>query len=36
LYRGAGLHSQAPAADAPTLHIDAVAVFGGVDIKHEK
>jgi Cell wall-active antibiotics response 4TMS YvqF/Domain of unknown function (DUF5668) len=29
-------HSQAPAADAPTLHIDAVAVFGGVDIKHEK
>jgi len=29
-------HSQAPAADAPTLHIDAVSVFGGVDIKHEK
>lgn len=29
-------HSQAPAADAPTLHVDALAVFGGVDIKHEK
>lgn len=29
-------HSEAPAADAPTLHVDAVAVFGGVDIKHEK
>lgn len=22
--------------DAPTLHVDAVCVFGGVDIKHEK
>ena len=29
-------HSEAPAADAPALHIDAVAVLGGVDIKHEK
>jgi hypothetical protein len=24
------------AADAPTLHVDALAIFGGVDIKHEK
>jgi predicted membrane protein len=29
-------HSEPPAADAPTLHVDAVTVFGGVDIKHEK
>jgi len=29
-------HSQAPSADAPTLYVDAVAVFGGVDIAHEK
>jgi predicted membrane protein len=27
-------HSQPPAADAPTLHIDAVTVFGGVEVKH--
>jgi len=26
----------APAEDAPTLHPDAVLVFGGMDIKHEK
>ncbi len=24
------------APDAPTLHIDALALFGGIDIKHEK
>ena len=29
-------HSRAPAAEAPALHIDAVAVFGGVNIKHDK
>ena len=29
-------HSQPPADDAPTLHIDAVTIFGGVDIKHSK
>lgn len=29
-------HSQAPPPDAPTLHVDAVCVFGGVDVKHEK
>ena len=29
-------HSEAPAEDAPTLHVDAVTVFGGVDIKHQK
>jgi hypothetical protein len=29
-------HSEPPTADAPTLHVDAVTVFGGVDIKHEK
>jgi hypothetical protein len=29
-------HSEPPAADAPTLHVDAVTVFGGVDIKHDK
>lgn len=23
-------------ADAPTLHIDAMAIFGGVDVKHEE
>jgi len=28
--------SQPLAADAPTLHIDAVSIFGGVEIKHEK
>lgn len=28
--------SQPPADDAPALHIDAVCVFGGVEIKHEK
>ena len=29
-------HSDPPADDAPTLHVDAVILFGGVDIKHEK
>jgi cell wall-active antibiotic response 4TMS protein YvqF len=29
-------HSSPPAPDAPALHVDALAVFGGVDIKHEK
>jgi hypothetical protein len=29
-------HSEPVAADAPMLHVDAVAVFGGVDIKHGK
>jgi hypothetical protein len=29
-------HSEPPAPDAPTLHVDAVALFGGVEIKHEK
>jgi hypothetical protein len=29
-------HSEPPADDAPMLHIDAVTVFGGVEIKHEK
>lgn len=28
-------HSEPPPANAPTLHVDAVAIFGGVDIKHE-
>jgi hypothetical protein len=28
--------SEPPAADAPALHLDAVSVFGGVNIKHEK
>ncbi len=28
--------SQPPAPDAPTLHVDAVSIFGGVEIKHEK
>ena len=27
--------SQPPSADAPTLHVDAVSIFGGVAIKHE-
>ena len=27
--------SQAPSADAPTLHVDAVSIFGGVSIKHQ-
>ena len=29
-------HTEPPAEDAPMLHIDAVTVFGGVDIKHAK
>ena len=29
-------HSQVPADDAPMLYVDAVSVFGGVDIKHGK
>lgn len=29
-------HSQTLPADAPTLHVDALTVLGGVDIKHEK
>jgi hypothetical protein len=29
-------HSKVPAEGAPTLHVDAVTVFGGVDIKHRK
>jgi predicted membrane protein len=29
-------HSVSAAADAPSLHVDAVTVFGGVQIKHEK
>ena len=29
-------HSERPAADAPMLHVDAVALFGGVDIKHDE
>ena len=28
--------TQPPPSDAPTLHVDAVCVFGGVDIKHDK
>ena len=28
--------SEPPAPDAPTLHVDALTVFGGVEIKHEK
>jgi predicted membrane protein len=28
-------HSQPHAADAPTLHVDAVSIFGGVSIKHD-
>jgi hypothetical protein len=29
-------HAEPPADDAPLLHVDAVSLFGGVDIKHEK
>ena len=29
-------HSEPPAADAPMLHVDAVELFGGVDIKHDE
>jgi hypothetical protein len=29
-------HSVPPEPDAPTLHIDAVTVFGGLDVKHAK
>ena len=29
-------HSQALPDDAPTLRVDAVALFGGVSFKHEK
>jgi hypothetical protein len=29
-------HSEPPAPDAPTLHVDALTIFGDVDIKHEK
>jgi hypothetical protein len=29
-------HTAAPPDDAPVLHVDAVCVFGGVDIKHQK
>jgi predicted membrane protein len=29
-------HSEPPAADAPALRIDALTMFGGVAIKHEK
>lgn len=29
-------HSQPLAPDAPTLHIDGVCLFGGLDVKHEK
>ena len=29
-------HSEPPAADAPALHIDALSMFGGVAIKHQK
>lgn len=29
-------HEQPLPADAPTLHVDALTVLGGVDIKHEK
>jgi hypothetical protein len=28
--------SEPPGPDAPTLHVDGIAVFGGVEIKHEK
>jgi Cell wall-active antibiotics response 4TMS YvqF/Domain of unknown function (DUF5668) len=28
--------SQPPPPDAPTLHVDAVCAFGGVEIKHER
>jgi hypothetical protein len=29
-------HSEPPADDAPMLHVDAVTLFGGVEIKHQK
>jgi predicted membrane protein len=29
-------HSEPPAPDAPMLHVDAVTVFGGVELKHHK
>lgn len=29
-------HSQSLPSDAPTLHVDALTVLGGVDVKHEK
>jgi Cell wall-active antibiotics response 4TMS YvqF/Domain of unknown function (DUF5668) len=29
-------HTTRPAPDAPTLHVDALTVFGGVEIKHDK
>lgn len=29
-------HSPPPPSDALTVHVDAVCVFGGVDVKHEK
>jgi predicted membrane protein len=29
-------HTEPPAPDAPLFHVDALAVFGGVEIKHEK
>jgi hypothetical protein len=29
-------HSEPPGPDAPILYVDALTVFGGVDIKHEK
>lgn len=29
-------HDEPLPADAPTLHVDALSAFGGVDIKHEK
>ena len=29
-------HSEPPPADAPMLHVDAVSLFGGVEIKHKK
>ncbi len=29
-------HAADTPADAPTLHVDALALFGGVDIKHDK
>ena len=29
-------HSEPPAPDAPVLHVDAVTIFGGVELKHHK
>lgn len=29
-------YSEPPSPDAPALHVDAVTLFGGVEIKHEK